>query len=106
MAGVPSVLRLGSEVTLGRARRNSCSPPKGFYGRRPLARKSALARDQGQRGRLARQCAMPPPPAPDKPCVTIVEDDVSLLNALAFALEADGYAVSPYTAASPLLAEP
>jgi two-component system response regulator FixJ len=45
-------------------------------------------------------------PASAKPRVTIVEDDVSLLNALAFALEADGYAVSPYKAASPLLAEP
>lgn len=49
---------------------------------------------------------MPSPPAPAKPRVTIVEDDVSLLNALAFALEADGYAVSPFTAASPLLARP
>jgi FixJ family two-component response regulator len=47
---------------------------------------------------------MPSPPA--KPRVTIVEDDVSLLNALAFALEADGYAVSPFIAASPLLARP
>ena len=49
---------------------------------------------------------MPSPPAPAKPRVTIVEDDVSLLNALAFALEADGYAVSSFTAASPLLARP
>jgi DNA-binding response OmpR family regulator len=47
-----------------------------------------------------------PPLAPSRPRVTIVEDDVSLLNALAFALEADGYAVSPYTAAAPLLAQP
>ena len=47
------------------------------------------------------------PPLPSqRPRVTIVEDDVSLLNALAFALEADGYVVSPYTAASPLLARP
>jgi len=44
--------------------------------------------------------------APSRPRVTIVEDDVSLLNALAFALEADGYAVSSYTAAAPVLADP
>ena len=47
-----------------------------------------------------------PPSALQRPRVTIVEDDVSLLNALAFALETDGYVVSPYTAASPLLARP
>ena len=41
-----------------------------------------------------------------KPRVTIVEDDLSLLNALAFALEADGYAVAPYNAASQLLGRP
>jgi len=46
------------------------------------------------------------PPAPAKPRVTIVEDDASLLNALAFALETDGYAVSLYAAAAPLLARP
>src|ERR1700746_2251872 len=45
-------------------------------------------------------------PAPSRPRVTIVEDDVSLLNALAFALEADGYAVAPYTAGAPLLDRP
>ena len=45
-------------------------------------------------------------PAPSRPRVTIVEDDVSLLNALAFALEADGYAVSAYTAGAALLAHP
>jgi DNA-binding response OmpR family regulator len=55
--------------------------------------------------RPAPSCCMPAP-TPRKPRVTIVEDDVSLLNALAFALEADGYAVSPYTAGSPLLACP
>jgi DNA-binding response OmpR family regulator len=47
-----------------------------------------------------------PPLAPSRPRVTIVEDDVSLLNALAFALEADGYAVSSFTAAAPVLARP
>jgi DNA-binding response OmpR family regulator len=47
-----------------------------------------------------------PPLVSSRPRVTIVEDDVSLLNALAFALEADGYAVSPYTAAGPVLAQP
>jgi len=45
-------------------------------------------------------------PAPSRPRITIVEDDVSLLNALAFALEADGYAVSSFTAAAPLLSRP
>ena len=47
-----------------------------------------------------------PPTSLARPRVTIVEDDVSLLNALAFALEADGYAVAAYTAAAPLLARP
>jgi FixJ family two-component response regulator len=55
--------------------------------------------------RPAPSCGMPAP-TPRKPRVTIVEDDVSLLNALAFALEADGYAVAPYTAGAPLLARP
>ena len=38
--------------------------------------------------------------------ITLVEDDVSLLGALTFALEADGYAVAPYAAARPLLEDP
>lgn len=46
------------------------------------------------------------PTALARPRVTIVEDDVSLLNALAFALEADGYAVAAFTAAAPVLARP
>ncbi len=37
------------------------------------------------------------------PHVTIVEDDVSLLGALAFALEAEGYAVRSFTTAEGLL---
>jgi len=38
--------------------------------------------------------------------VTIVEDDLSLLAALAFALEADGFAVASFTAGSRLLRSP
>ena len=38
--------------------------------------------------------------------ITLVEDDASLLSALTFALEADGYAVAPYAAARPLLENP
>jgi two-component system response regulator FixJ len=38
--------------------------------------------------------------------VTIVEDDASLLGALVFALEADGFAVASYAAGKPLLARP
>ena len=43
-------------------------------------------------------------PAP--PRIIVVEDDPSLLGALAFAFEADGYEVATYTAAAGLLAEP
>ena len=39
----------------------------------------------------------------DRPRIVIVEDDVSLLAALTFSLEADGYAVTPYSRAAPLL---
>ena len=35
--------------------------------------------------------------------IIIVEDDVALLRALTFALEAEGYAVSAFAAAEPLL---
>lgn len=38
--------------------------------------------------------------------LTLVEDDASLRGALTFALEADGYIVAPYAAASPLLEDP
>ena len=38
--------------------------------------------------------------------ITLVEDDASLLGALTFALEADGYAVAPYAAARSLLENP
>lgn len=42
---------------------------------------------------------------PSRQRITIVEDDASLLGALAFSLEADGYAVATYpTAAAALLA--
>ncbi len=42
----------------------------------------------------------------DPPRITIVEDDRSLLGALAFALEAEGYEVKAYAAAAGLLAAP
>ncbi len=45
-------------------------------------------------------------PDPTERHVTIVEDDVSLLSALTFALEADGFSVSPFTRAAELLAKP
>lgn len=45
-------------------------------------------------------------PAPDRRHITVVEDDASLLGALAFALEAEGYAVAAYRAAEPLLEAP
>jgi len=38
--------------------------------------------------------------------VTVVEDDASLLSALAFALEEEGFAVQPYASAAALLVEP
>ena len=43
---------------------------------------------------------------PHRPRVTIVEDDVSLLNALSFALEEEGFAVSPYDRGRDLLDRP
>ncbi len=45
-------------------------------------------------------------PAPTPPHITIVEDDRSLLGALKFALEADGYRVSAYNEARRLLDAP
>lgn len=41
-----------------------------------------------------------------RPRIVIVEDDLSLLGALTFALEADGYVVLAYAAAGPLLQGP
>jgi DNA-binding response OmpR family regulator len=41
-----------------------------------------------------------------RPSILIVEDDVSLRSALAFALEAEGMAVHVYSASKPLLASP
>ena len=41
-----------------------------------------------------------------KPTIVIVEDDTSLLSALVFALEADGFFVYPFSAGGPLLAGP
>ena len=38
--------------------------------------------------------------------ITVVEDDASLLGALAFALEADGFAVAAFSKARPLLEAP
>jgi DNA-binding response OmpR family regulator len=43
---------------------------------------------------------------PDRPRITIVEDDVSLLGALAFALEIEGYEVKSHTTAADLLDRP
>jgi FixJ family two-component response regulator len=42
----------------------------------------------------------------DRPCVTIVEDDISLLNALSFSLEEEGFAVSPFDRGQELLDRP
>ena len=47
-----------------------------------------------------------PAPVSQRTRITLVEDDVSLLGALTFALEAEGYAVAPYAAARPLLENP
>ena len=41
-----------------------------------------------------------------RPTIVLVEDDRSLLNALVFALEADGFNVNAYTSAKPVLASP
>jgi DNA-binding response OmpR family regulator len=43
---------------------------------------------------------------PPRSRVTIVEDDASLLGALVFALEADGFAVASYAAGEALLRRP
>jgi DNA-binding response OmpR family regulator len=45
-------------------------------------------------------------PSPERRRITVVEDDASLRSALAFALEAEGYAVAVFAAAEPLLAAP
>ncbi len=41
-----------------------------------------------------------------KPSIVIVEDDMSLLGALTFALEADGFRVHGFSAGAPLLSGP
>lgn len=41
-----------------------------------------------------------------RPIIILVEDDHSLLDALVFSLEADGFNVHAYTSAMPLLASP
>jgi len=41
-----------------------------------------------------------------RPSIVIVEDDASLLNALSFALEADGFDVDAFSSAEPLLFAP
>ena len=43
---------------------------------------------------------------PRRTSIVIVEDDASLLGALMFALEADGFVVHAYGCAAPLLASP
>jgi two-component system response regulator GlrR len=48
---------------------------------------------------------MPDDP-PHRSRVTIVEDDVSLLNALSFALEEEGFAVAPFEHGQALLDRP
>ncbi|MFI4933931.1 MAG: response regulator [Caulobacterales bacterium] len=46
------------------------------------------------------------PPNSGRPRIVLVEDDISLLGALKFALEADGFDVRAYTAAQSLLDHP
>jgi FixJ family two-component response regulator len=46
------------------------------------------------------------PPHPHRPRVTIVEDDISLLNALSFALEEEGFAVATFDRGQALLDRP
>lgn len=87
------------------ARRNSGRFPKGCYGGAaagPGLIEIKAASDLDEQ----RDAMSSPAPRPSR--ITLVEDDVSLLNALGFALEADGYAVSPYTTATEALelAEP
>src|ERR1022692_3051769 len=48
---------------------------------------------------------MPDDP-PHRPRVTIVEDDISLLNALSFALEEEGFDVAPFDRGQELLDRP
>src|ERR1700722_6707186 len=48
---------------------------------------------------------MPDDP-PYRPRVTIVEDDISLLSALTFALEEEGFAVAPFDRGQALLDRP
>jgi CheY-like chemotaxis protein len=83
--------------------RNSWPLPKGFYGCRPGS--GRLSEIKAARGGIVETRRMSST-AQARPRITVVEDDVSLLNALAFALEADGFAVAAYTAAAPLLARP
>jgi DNA-binding response OmpR family regulator len=45
-------------------------------------------------------------PTPRSTSILVVEDDVSLLGALTFALEADGFAVYGYERGAPLLSVP
>jgi FixJ family two-component response regulator len=47
---------------------------------------------------------MPAPDPTHRATIALVEDDPSLLAALSFALEADGYDVLAYTRAAPMLA--
>ncbi|MFI4974361.1 MAG: response regulator [Caulobacterales bacterium] len=46
------------------------------------------------------------PIRPHRPSIVIVEDDASLLAALVFALEEEGFAVHAYRSGKPLLAAP
>jgi FixJ family two-component response regulator len=46
------------------------------------------------------------PAAPAKAHIVIVEDDPALLNALAFALEVDGYAVTSFAEAESVIRRP
>jgi FixJ family two-component response regulator len=64
-----------------------------------LSQINVIARSLGEIGQMADD-------PPHRPRVTIVEDDASLLNALSFALEEEGFAVSPFDRGQELLDRP
>lgn len=55
-----------------------------------------------RRGRQSEKMSASPPA--HRATIALIEDDASLLSALSFALEADGYDVQAYTSAAPMLA--
>ena len=58
-------------------------------------RREGLSQIKVAAGQFGDADQMPDDP-PHRPRVTIVEDDISLLNALSFALEEEGFAVMPF----------